>query len=123
MVVLIYFRVLAVMLVSFIKFIHILSILGLIGLMFYSKAHRILLILCGIALITGTLLVYPKHFTFHTPWIKAAYTLLFVFIFSLWALRKSKINNSFVNIGAYSFLIALLVLTIHDAVTKSTILF
>jgi len=95
-----------------------------------------MLVLCLFAMITGTLLVIPKHFTFHTPWIQAAYLLLLcagLGIFSLILLKKKRIlkkgNEPFsrkeraVWQFAYFVLAIVLIGIIHDAVTKTTFVF
>jgi len=134
------------MLISLIKFIHILLVLGLIGGIGYcfmttssrqssltftqfSFLHRLLLWLSLLLGITGTLLVYPRHFTFHTPWIKAAYVLLFAVTLGILFLKR-RISHlpptptlALARQGSYFFIILLLFLIVHDAVTKTTFLF
>lgn len=77
-----------------------------------------------VALITGTLLVVPKHFTFHTPWIQAAYLLITLFGLSIFLLIKygSRLKPILQKL-IYMTLILALVCVIHDAVTKTTFLF
>src|SRR5205823_14041533 len=88
------------MFISIIKLIHLLFALGLLGLSFFcvvlisTKKTKIISqsrintftsinkIMLGVALfaaLTGTLLVYPKDYTFHTHWIVAAYLLVVLF--------------------------------------------
>ena len=130
------------MLINLIKFIHILLTLGLFGLTAYcltfiSSSHftqtkndsltylnKIILIFAFFAAMTGTLLVYPKHFTFHTPWILAAYVLVFVYSLGVCALilfRKQR-KYRWLWYCVYGILILILVAVIHDAVTKNTFL-
>lgn len=115
-------------LIYLLKFFHVLFALSLLSLTTYTslsnqlmqkKLNRGLLWLSPCALLTGTLLVYPKHFTFHTPWIMAAYFLLFSFSAGIIVLNYVKNNDwrKFI----YFILIILLILVIHDAVTKLTI--
>lgn len=127
------------MLIHFVKFFHLLSALGLLGIVFlcwnlcrapyHSRfrgndfLHRMLFALSLIALITGTLLVYPKNYTFHTPWIKAAYLLLSLFIIIASLLNMRKLKNKQLLLGIYSLLIMMLLIVAHDAVRKSTFLF
>lgn len=121
--------------VNFLKFIHVLIALSLLGSTFYCVAfarlrsayvmriNTLLLCLGILALLTGTLLVYPKHFTFKTPWIIAAYLLLFVFCGGLLLLNKMKFKIQSINKLIYIFLFFVLILITHDAVTKTTFLF
>ncbi len=119
--------------VNIVKFAHILTALALLGLTSYclfvaSGRHRVsllffnksLLIISFFALLTGSLLVYPKHFNFHTPWIQAAYVLLIMYGLALrfsikffHHMTKTWLWRSF-----YVILIFILILIIHDAVTK-----
>jgi uncharacterized membrane protein YozB (DUF420 family) len=121
------------MLIDLIKFIHLLITLSLLGLTFHCvttkdtlnlKRINITLFCLGVfAILTGTLLVYPKHFTFHTPWIQAAYVLVVSFCLCVGAMiffpQKSYTRKSFLR-GVYFILLMLLVVVIHDAVTKTT---
>jgi len=116
------------MFVYFIKFLHILAALSLLGVVFLCitakkppLTQKILFILAIVALVTGTALVYPKSFTFHTPWIMAAYLLLG--IFGIFVLFLNKISNIKFAKGVYIFLFFILILIIHDAISKSTVLF
>lgn len=139
------------MLVNFIKFIHLLLTLGLLGSASYCltligskttsihnfiRLNQIMLLLCILAMLTGTFLVIPKQFTFHTPWIQAAYLLLLVVglgIFSIVLLKKKRLpkkttmelprTDCIVWRLAYFVLILLLIGIIHDAVTKTTFIF
>lgn len=134
------------MLVNVLKFIHLLLTLSLLGSSLFclilisfrksapahppqndmiNRVNRTMLWLLAFSLITGTLLVYPKHFTFHTPWIQAAYLLVFLvglLVSGLIFLRK-KNQWAWVSRGIYLILIVLLIGVIHDAVSKTTFLF
>lgn len=125
------------MIINLIKFIHVLLALSLLGLTGYcltiTNAHQTkkfiflnnkLIIISVFALITGTLLVYPKHFTFHTPWIQAAYILLLFYILTikLCMLFFKKITYPSMWRFIYTVLIMILIIIIHDAVTKKTAL-
>src|SRR5690349_20257326 len=88
------------LLVDIIKFIHILLTLSIIGSVFYclalclkkkndardkaiTRINKMLLVLAFFAIITGTALIYPKNFTFQTPWIQAAYVLATTFVIAI----------------------------------------
>lgn len=138
---------LSIMLIDVLKFIHLLLTLGLLGLTLFcliltihkkavfkqpenhnliTTLNRILLWLLGFALLTGTLLVYPKHFTFQTPWIQAAYVLVFicgVLIGIVLLFFKQKRKWFWLWGMVYLILLLLLIGVIHDAVTKTTFLF
>lgn len=124
------------MLIFFLKFFHVILALSLFGLLFYSIKtigtkkfssqffHRGTVGLVFLSLITGTLLIYPKHFTFHTPWINAAYLLVFIFLVGIFFLKKLQqkiIPRIILQIG-YLSLFILLMVVVHDAVTKTTFL-
>lgn len=118
-----------------IKFFHILIALSLTGTVIYSLTvtkgsssqktlHRLnitLLILCPLAILTGTFLVL-HHYTFHVAWIQAAYFLISVFalITILFIVFKEKITKKWVQRLIYSILLILLIMITHDAVTKDT---
>ena len=123
-----------------IKFLHLLCVLSLAGIIVYclsvvsakkfaiNPAHqqikiqhlnRYLLLLATGALATGTLLVYPKHFTYHTIWIQTAYALLALFVGVL--LVMLGMRQGFTRGGwrvIYVLLALILITAIHDAVTK-----
>ncbi len=123
------------MFVDILKFIHLLLTLSLLGLTFVclisvtlvdvkretlSTLNRIMLWLLVFSVLTGTLLVYPKHFTFHTPWIQAAYVLVFLCgtLISLLLVFKPR---RFVWGISYLLLALLLLGVVRDAVTKTTL--
>jgi hypothetical protein len=124
------------MFIIILKFIHVIIALSLVGLTLYcfkaagSKrfSRRPPTILAGLALLalfTGTFLIYPRHFTFHTPWVQAAFILSFVFMTSAWLLMRLKqtlLRSNSLRI-IYFFLILILFAITHDAVTKTTFLF
>ena len=130
------------MFINIVKFIHLLCVLGLLGLVVNSlvalslrkfsrnpanKAYLInqnknMLWLAIFAVLTGTLLVYPKHFTFHTPWIEAAYLLVTLFIIAVFVLKRLPNLPNYLKIISYILLITLLVCVIHDAVTKTALI-
>jgi hypothetical protein len=107
----------------FVKFIHILCALGLLGGTTYRfmaitfRLNKLFLLLAGLAILTGTLLIYPTHFTFHTPWIIAAYLLTFFYILGVTLSLFLKTPSRLI----YFFLMVTLILIIHDAVTKTTL--
>lgn len=124
------------MLIYFIKFIHLLCTLGLLGIVGYCLVSRIkqsvfprtlnklMLLLAAGAAFTGTLLIYPKHFTIHTPWIKAAYVFVFAFVLGLVFLIKTQNHVKLARFHPiiYVALLVILVCITHDAVTKTTFL-
>lgn len=133
------------MLIDLLKFIHIIFVLGLLGAVGYclylvgtkrfamfhfnqgdpiTRLNKIMLYLALCAILTGTFLVYPKHFTFHTPWIKAAYVLVgfFCLVMGTLIFFKKKRHKRWWRL-IYLVMLILLVGVTHDAVTKSTFLF
>jgi hypothetical protein len=125
--------------INFIKFIHLIFALSLFGMTLYSFIcvsknkiatssfiYKLILYISLLALLTGTLLVYPKHFTFHTPWIQAAYILVLCYACIVGLCHRYQHSFLFKYNGVlfftYFLLIVLLVLVIHDAVTKTTFL-
>jgi hypothetical protein len=136
------------LLIDIIKFIHLLCVLGLLGCILccvrlVSRSRNVnftilkstlnrfnlsVLALSVIAMMTGTLLVYPKHFSFHTPWIQAAYLCLMVFCAGIGLLgiklRKITMTLKSYSILNFSYLLffMILLLIIHDAVTKTTLI-
>lgn len=123
--------------IHIIKFAHILFALSLLGLTAYCLSlantkhqtrliffNKNLLIISFFALLTGSLLVYPKHFTFHTPWIQAAYLLIIIYgiMVGLFIAFSKKITQTWIWRCFYITLIVVLILIIHDAVTKHTFL-
>jgi hypothetical protein len=123
--------------IHLIKFMHLLFALSLFATTFICliytfspkfsaskrlNAHKLLLVFSLLAMISGTLLVYPKNYTFQTTWIQAAYFLLLLigFIISLLIFFHKKPKR----IWAVGYLIILLLLSliIHDAVRKTTLL-
>lgn len=118
---------------SLLKFLHIVVALSLVGTVIscgvsairgkFPERTRPLVALCLCALASGSLLVIPKHYTFTTPWIMAAYLLVSFFILITVLGFFLKKNQRFLTTAAYLILATLLVIIIHDAVTKSTFLF
>lgn len=136
------------MLIHIIKFLHMLFTLGLFTAAIYcialvssrkfsqpnslqhrkiARLNRLMLWLLLFAILTGTALIYPKHFTFQTPWIDAAYVYALVASISLLLLKKSHLNFTSTRrelwLLAYFILLALLIVVIRDAVTKTSYLF
>lgn len=122
--------------IHIIKFVHILFALSLLGLTAYclmlaNTKHQTrliffnknLLMISFFALLTGSLLVYPKHYTFHTPWIQAAYLLIIIYgmVVGVSILFLKRTAQIWVWRCVYGALIFILILIIHDAVTKHTI--
>ena len=136
------------MVTDWIKFTHLVVALCVLGLTLYAlyltikgnekwlsrKWDSWILGLLVVGAITGTFLVYPKHFTYHTPWIQGAYLLFAIAIlgllFNIISKTLIKKNNpagastkmKVVHITNYCILLLLLIVIIHDAVTKQTVL-
>ncbi len=130
------------------KFIHVIAAIAFFGItfvtycavLFSSKKYQgvaiawqqrfdsLILLLFFLLLATGSLLVYPKGFNYHTPWIVAAYLLLglsfILFLGLMWCrqkiVNKKNIFYSFVYHINHLILVIALFLIIHDAVTKQT---
>lgn len=134
------------MLVHLLKFTHLIFTLGLLGSAIsclilvgskkfvntpfhqpdiITRLNKAMLVMGLFAGLTGTLLVYPKNYTFQTHWIQAAYVFLTLFglsIASLIFLKKKNIPR-WVWVVSYLILLAILIGITHDAVSKSTFLF
>lgn len=128
-----------IVIIQLIKSLHVLTAAGLIGALIFCLASgaeikennhpsyiNVRIRLVGttlLAAVTGVLLVYPRHFTFHTPWIQAAILgtttvfMLLIIFFPRNALEKPN-KKRFLCI----VLIPLLMIIVHDAVTKHTFL-
>lgn len=125
------------MTIDLLKFLHLLFALGLLIALLYcvfflsrkdyltTRLHRPMVYLSVLAVLTGTLLVYPKQFTFHTPWIQAAYffaLLLWVGLaFISYFKRKNDVSVRVLRL-IYASLLVILIIVTHDAVTKTTFL-
>lgn len=132
------------MTVALIKFSHLVLALGIFGMLVCCmlatfKQHLVtynnqtlinielgIVIMMGIGMVTGALLTYPRGFTFHTPWIRAAFELLTVSIvmLGLQILWRRKATISPVRQGLFRFnyvlILVMMILVIHDAITKHT---
>lgn len=125
------------MLVNVTKFIHLIATLGLLGLAIscvalvgskrfdlITRYNKIMLALTCFAILTGTLLIYPKGFTYHTPWIQAAYIFSTIFCLGLLLLiYLHKYQQRWLWCLSYLLLIIILIGIVHDAVLKTTFLF
>lgn len=137
------------MLIALIKFFHVLvamSILCFTGFCIFqvnrnthlntklSSLNKLLLLLSLLSLFTGTLLVRPEHFNFHTHWILAAYYLLVIFILCIVLIlqlrKKYLLSNQAMNAKQryvwrtlYLLLFIILLLITHDAINQATFLF
>lgn len=130
---------LLVVMINFLKFFHLIFALGLLGSVFicmisidsknkiFNRFNQFILLLAFLAMITGTFLVHPKNYTFYTPWIQAAYLLIFIFSFIVLLLlflrKKFGQIPRVLELFIYLLLVVLLLFVIHDAVTKTTFLF
>ncbi|HSW68838.1 MAG TPA: hypothetical protein VLI69_01600 [Gammaproteobacteria bacterium] len=132
------------MFVDFLKCIHLILTLGLLGSTFvclilvsFRKSaflnlqddtitllNQIMLWLLVFAILTGTLLIYPKHFTFHTPWVQAAYLFVFLsgMLLSILIVFRKKRRWRWIWGMSYGLLIIMLVCVVHDAITKTSFL-
>lgn len=142
------------MLIALIKFIHLLCVLSSVGLVaaeiFPQRARRGISTQChtmaqsytsavknyrpgvtyigafiALAAITGCLLVYPKGYTFHTPWIEAALLLASTVIVGLLVMHglqgpSQKKTYGLLRSLLSLFLLIILLVIIHDAVQKTT---
>jgi len=114
--------------INFLKFSHLVFILSLLGTTLYSvvspkvKNTALIFWLSGLSILTGTLLVHPKHWTFHTEWIKAAYLFIFIFLLGIVAQHFIKLKNPALSRVFAIFLIIILCLVVRDAVTKTTLI-
>ncbi len=95
------------------------------------KMLRLALWLLGLLGLSGSLLVHPRHFTFHTPWILAAYFLVFIGAiliqypyrqYKILGTRNLPLSSSFLWLerGTLILSFVLFIGIIHDAVTKQT---
>ena len=128
------------MLTNLLKFSHLIFTLSLLGSTIYcfiltlfkqqtieigvqiKQLNQFILLIGILALMTGTFLVHPKHFTFHTPWIKVAYLLIVIFSLGIaWLIaHKNRQKSRWLTCGIYFMLLIILGLIVHDAVTKTT---
>ncbi len=115
------------------KFLHMLCALSLMGTVVFcligpetlprQRLRYFLLMTSALAALTGTLLVYPAHYTFHTPWIIAAYLLLGIFCLLVALLvRPQKKYPTWLWRALWLILLLILIMIAHDAVTRSTLL-
>ncbi len=92
------------------------------------RLDSVLLALLVLVAISGTYLVQLKGFTFHTPWVQAAYLLVIIAMISLGFIINKKYRNKRILTssplfqGVYLLLFLLMVIITHDAVTKNTLL-
>lgn len=122
------------MLIHLLKFFHLLLALGLLSTTLYCfiligskninipRLNKHMLIVALLTMITGTFLVYPKYFTFHTPWIQAAYIFLIGYCLGIFFLMKYHKKNIVFGRIIYLILLLILIFVVHDAVTKTTFL-
>ena len=126
------------MLIEVLKFLHILCALTLFGIILFNLAHQLTvkkntlsistdyLSLLIIVLLFGTasFLVIPKGYTFATPWINMAFTLLTLITLqvclSLYVKIKKPHLRNMLTLN-YGIIIIMLIMIIHDAVTKHTL--
>jgi hypothetical protein len=136
------------MLIELLKFIHVSFALILIAAIIYSivltcskkftraptrhqqtllRIRRLMLMIVLMAVVTGSLLIYPKNFSLHTPWIIAAYLSALLFSTGLAAMTwmKKKFSNSrrWAWLTLYIFLSFALLTLVHGAVTKQAFYF
>ena len=121
------------------KFLHILSMLCLCALILFNTAQAFgqkqyqttvkLDALCFVFIaclyLTGAALVMPKGFTFSTPWIQAAFAFISILSIQIGLSIYLKLFNfsklkTILNLN-YTLMLLILVVIIHDAVTKHTL--
>lgn len=120
------------MLIYLIKFIHVLFALGLLSLTLccivsfdtlkLARFNKTLLIMSPFLVLSGTLLVQPKGYSFHTPWIMAAYLFIITFCAGTILLLLYRNLSHWFRCTLYLILLAILIVITHDAVTKTTFL-
>lgn len=95
----------------------------------FAKLRVILPAALLTAMLTGGLLIYPKGYSVHTPWIEAAFALLMLIVclwfFSQWMITKWSVakHRVLILLGVhfvYAAVFFFLFLIVHDAVTKTT---
>lgn len=105
-------------------------------LLFCKSIDKGMLSVLCLLILTGSLLVHPKHFTFTTPWIDAAYTLIILsalcYIISMKlrnhhfrAIQKNKyarFGHAWLYHACHLLMFMMVFFIIHDAVTKVTYL-
>lgn len=124
------------MIIYLLKFIHVIAALSILGLSIIcfilidkknliTFANKIILSFTVFAILTGTFLIYPKNFTFHTPWIQAAYLLTTIIAcVMLWFIYfKNHLKDRWLGRIVYFVLILILIFVVHDAVTKTTFIY
>lgn len=136
LVIVIRFCLLVIMLIYLLKFLHVVIAISLLASAFFclatsgsknylrNRLHKNMLWLALLAAMTGSLLVHPQKFTFHTHWILAAYLLVFIFsigiLFLIFLNKKQFWGKKKLESLVYFGLIILLILVVQDAVTKTT---
>jgi len=123
------------LLVQIIKFVHVLTAVSLLAVVFiacFKTKHAIFspvisaFLPCGLVLsgITGCLLVYPKHFDFHTPWIQVALLATGISLLpACLVFYPSGRGSRWIRLVSCLLLVFILPIIVHDAVTKSTFVF
>ncbi len=136
------------MLIALLKFCHVVIALVLISSIVYSivltcskkftlaplkhqqrfmRVQRMMLIAVLLAIATGSLLIYPKNFTLHTPWIQAAYLFALLFAIGLfvltWMKKKFSSRQRWAWLALYLVLGFALLTLVHGAVTKQAFYF
>lgn len=126
------------LIITWVKFLHVMFAMVLIGSIFFcfsltqkitepstsqknvlfSTLQKIIISMSVFAGITGSLLIYPKHYTIHTHWIITAYLLLTGFI--LLIIYAHKIRSRTIWLGFCTLCLCLLIAIVHDAVLKQT---
>ena len=119
------------LLVDVVKLIHLLSVLGILSLTMTSlffchrpntpRRDKLTLILLPLAFLTGLLLVYPRNYTFHTPWIIAA-CMMVPAIFILQYLQMRYVRGIVLKRFMLFLILILLLIVMQDAVTKQSFL-
>lgn len=126
------------MIIEILKFLHLLFALTLFGLVLFNfstqlssrkmslsyKTDYFSLVVVLLLFITASFLVVPKGYTFATPWINTAFTLLTVItiqlFLSVYFKKKKSMLKKFL-LANYGIMIIILIMIVHDAVTKHTL--
>lgn len=126
------------MLIDSLKFLHILCALTLFGCVLFNFVTSFIapkkmlsvnidylsLVIIIVLFITASFLVIPKGYTFATPWINVAFTFLTIVMIQMCIVIYLKVKkNCLKNLLTlnYGIMLIILVMIIHDAVTKHTL--
>lgn len=126
------------MLIDILKFLHILCALTLFGLVLFNLISLLItpkkmlsihtdyfsVIVMIILFVTASFLVIPKGYTFATPWINIAFTFLTLIMIQMCLSIYLKIKKNHLKkllTLNYGVMVIILMMIIHDAVSKHTL--